>query len=200
MKRKSIIPLIPIPALWYSLLTAYMLTYVAKERTGTGAFPQNANSDITFRCLRVENASSLERTESLSISITHQSEFELLDVAEIRQSQQTGEGAACFPNRRDLFNEPCSPVIYSSICQITERFLNESRSRDPAAPRRWWRPSWRTRSLARLQDSRPEVGGVGSPSRNERNERWKKGKEGKTTRCFFHIILNILEMNEGQKN
>lgn len=57
-------------------------------------FPQNANSDIIFCRLRLENASSLERTESPSISITHQSEFELLDVAEIRQS---ASGRTCFP-------------------------------------------------------------------------------------------------------
>lgn len=54
-------------------------------------------SNITFCRPRLENALSLERTDSPSISITHQSEFELLDVAEIRQSQQTGEAAACFP-------------------------------------------------------------------------------------------------------
>lgn len=52
-------------------------------------------SNITFCRPHLENALSLERTDSPSISITHQSEFELLDVAEIRQSQQTGE--ACFP-------------------------------------------------------------------------------------------------------
>lgn len=66
----------------------------------------------------------LRHTKSYNISITHQSEFELLDVAEIHQSQQTGEDPDCFQIAKDLFNEPYSQVIYSLIFLATVRFVN----------------------------------------------------------------------------
>lgn len=73
--------------------------------------------------LHLVNTSSLGK--SYNISITHQSEFELLDVAEIHQSQQTVEGTlTVFQIAKDLFNEPYSQVIYSLIFQATVQFVN----------------------------------------------------------------------------
>lgn len=42
-----------------------------------------------------------------------------VDVAEIHQSQQTEEDTDSFWNCQDLFNEPCSQVIYLLISQAT---------------------------------------------------------------------------------
>lgn len=66
----------------------------------------------------------LRHTESNNTSITHRSELEPLDVAEIRQSRQTGEDTGCFRIAKDLFNEPYSQVIYSLISQTTVHFVN----------------------------------------------------------------------------
>lgn len=53
--------------------------------------------DFTLCRLHLEGASSLGYTNSWSTSTAHHSELELPDVAEICESQQTGEAAARFP-------------------------------------------------------------------------------------------------------